>query len=137
MNAELIDYYQKWASTHATIIVAVFFGLFSILTLVYQVGEKISFSLFSITHISFSPQNLSMVFLTGIYVVLVAFGAYEADRWKWYATQAGEIAKSLGAKEHGWKKRRFAWLASKAFKHVTWLFTIFGFLAFLSILLSL
>ena len=130
MSNELMDYYQKWASTHATIIIAVVFGLFTLLTLIRHIGEELSFSLLSITFISLKPQNFSIPILIVLYAVLGLFGVYETHRWKWYSDQAKKIARSFDSKEHGWKKKRFVCLVTKAFELVEWLFAIFVTCAF-------
>lgn len=136
MSNKLMNYYQMSASTHATIVIAITFGLFTLLTLIAYIGKELSFSLVSITFISLKPQNLSIPILIVLYAFLGAFGVYETHRWKWYSTQAKNIAKSFGAQEHGWERKWFVCLVANAFSIVEWLFAIFITCAFFGVLLS-
>jgi len=78
----LLDYYTKNMTLHATITVAVVFGLFSLLAI-----------------ISNTESLLTRAALTLAFIGLVVFGSYEINRYKHYGNVAKEKAEIFKAKE--------------------------------------
>lgn len=76
-----LDYYTKNRALHATLIVSVLFGLFSLLRM--------------ITHFSWNSEQF---FLVIGYLFLVFFGSYVVSRYTFYTKLAFEESKVIDAK---------------------------------------
>jgi len=78
----LLDYYTKSMTVHATITVAVAFGLFSLLGI-----------------ISRATSLVTRTSLTGAFFILILFGWYEIKRYEHYGNMAKNKAKKFRANE--------------------------------------
>jgi len=78
----LLDYYSKNMTLHATIVVAIVFGLFSILAIA-----------------SNTPGWATRIGLTIAFVALAGFGIYEIKRYKYYGEMAKKKAVLFGARD--------------------------------------
>ena len=130
-----LDYYTKNKALHATLIVSVLFGLFSILRM--------------ITHFSWNAfvngeRSLEQLVLVMGYLFLVVFGSYIISRYNFYTRQAGKESRVVGA-ENGEKNDnsyvvRFLRLKvsektlETVFDKADWGFAIFGLVLLMAVL---
>lgn len=71
----LLNFYNQWGLAHASIVVAIVFGLFSVLKI-----------------ISDKKTNASKRWLAIVYISLLIFGMYETHRFLFFSKRAYEIA---------------------------------------------
>jgi len=99
-------------TTHATIIVAVVFGLFSILRIALDVGI------------------LGNLLFSVIYFSLAVLGDYEINRWKYYGDQAKKLADKLFKDKLERKERDktyLHWIFVRSYIFY-WLFVVLSFI---------
>lgn len=113
MSETLLNFYTSWSLAHASIVVATVFGLFSLLRIISDNKR---------------PKE-SKILLAILYCLLLAFGFYEVERFKFF----GEQAQSLAISEFGaelWDTHLIPQgIAQYIFKHSEWLLLVFGILA--------
>jgi putative Mn2+ efflux pump MntP len=71
----LLEYYSQNATTHAALVVAIIFGLFSVLSIALYVQETIRW-----------------IFVLPVFVILAVLGHYEIRRFLYYGDNAKKIA---------------------------------------------
>jgi len=137
-HAERLNYFLRRSSTHATIIVAVVFGLFSFLNLIFNMMKEISFSWTKFKLQVDEFGDLAIPLMVALYFFFVAFGFYEIDRWRFFQVEAREIAGTHYSvvKEDNWKYERIRKLVGWCFRHAREIFLIFTTSALTFLLLS-
>lgn len=101
----LLDYYTKSMTIHATIAVAVAFGLFSLLGIISAV-----------------PSWLTRTSLTIGFISLVFLGWYEIKRYKHYGSMAKQKSKEFGADEGEEEKGILGFMMNLIFPNAETLF---------------
>ncbi|MEM2102653.1 MAG: hypothetical protein QXM22_03985 [Candidatus Bathyarchaeia archaeon] len=117
----LLDYYTKSMTTHATITVAIVFGLFSILNLIS------------------TKELIIKIGLSPIYFFLGLFGWYEIRRYMYYAHKAKDFVKDFGVNENAEaeKERTIVKFAAKRiWPHMISLYGFFVIYCFLIVWLD-
>ncbi|MGF3499722.1 MAG: hypothetical protein ACQXXH_00300 [Candidatus Bathyarchaeia archaeon] len=112
----LLDYYTKSMMTHATITVAIVFGLFSILNLIS------------------TKELIIKIGLSAVYFLLGLFGWYEIRRYLYCGKKAKSFVKHFGVDEYteaNKEKTIVGFVAKHIWPHIIslyWFFMIYCFL---------
>lgn len=116
----------------ASLILAVFFGAFAILGILFNVAKHLSLRIeFRLQPIN-DVRVYAIFLLALLYFVLVGMSAYLIGRWKFFQ---GEASKIAGVKEHDWSKRKEEFI-TKLFKYAECFFIVSMCVAFCSFILT-
>jgi len=137
-HRERLNYFQRRSSTHATIVVAVVFGLFSLLNLIFNMTKQLSFSWAEFRLRVDNVGDLAIPLMITLYFCFVAFGIYEIDRWRFFQEEARNIAHTHYdvEKEEIWKSERVRKLVDWCFRHAQIIFLLFMISALTVLLLA-